>query len=333
MSPAAVRQVSPHVSTISVARSEPVPLRAVALGEFLTMELPTRETLLRPWLPAQGLVMVHASRGTGKTFFGLGVAVAVASGGEFLGWKAPSAKRVLYLDGEMPAISMQERLQKIVAGMQGPSPDPDSFHLITPDLQETGMPNLADTEERQRLDPHIECADLIIVDNVSTLCRGGRENEAEGWQGVQDWLLLMRSVGKSVLLIHHSGKGGAQRGTSKREDILDTVISLRHPADYSPQEGAHFEVHFEKSRGFCGEDARGLDVKISADETGVLSWATRTQEACTFDRVVALTNDGLSAGEVVVELGVNKSTVSRHLKKARAEGLIAAAEAPRYVHK
>ena len=41
---------------------------------------------------------------------------------------------------------------------------------------------------------------------------------------------------------------GRQRGTSRREDALDTVIALRRPDDYSPEHGARFEVHFEKLR-------------------------------------------------------------------------------------
>jgi len=57
-----------------------------------------------------------------------------------------------------------------------------------------------------------------------------------------------------VPFIHHSGKGGEQRGTSRREDVLDTVIALKRPADYSPEQGACFEVHYEKSRGIFGDD-------------------------------------------------------------------------------
>src|SRR5262249_29732034 len=96
---------------------------------------------------------------------------------------------------------------------------------------------------------------LIIVDNLSTLCRGLRENEADSWGPVQEWALRLRAAGKSVLFIHHAGKGGAQRGTSRKEDVLDTVISLRRPLDYDASQGARFEVHFTKSRGFFGDEA------------------------------------------------------------------------------
>ena len=44
--------------------------------------------------------------------------------------------------------------------------------------------------------------------------------------------LSLRRRGISVLLDHHAGRNGEQRGTSKREDVLDTMLTLRHPADY-----------------------------------------------------------------------------------------------------
>jgi putative DNA primase/helicase len=62
--------------------------------------------------------------------------------------------------------------------------------------------------------------------------------------------LQLRRAGKSVILIHHAGKSGRQRGTSRKEDVLDTIISLRRPPDYSPDQGARFEVYYEKSLGF-----------------------------------------------------------------------------------
>jgi hypothetical protein len=60
----------------------------------------------------------------------------------------------------------------------------------------------------------------------------GRENEAESWLPVQQWALSLRRRGISVLLDHHAGRNGEQRETSKREDVLDTMLTLRHPADY-----------------------------------------------------------------------------------------------------
>src|SRR5207247_1434784 len=108
--------------------------------------------------------------------------------------------------------------------------------------------------------------DLLILDNISTLCRTGTENEAESWAPVQGWLLRLRREGISVILIGHDGKGGTQRGTSKKEDVLDVVIQLKQPSDYQVEQGARFEVRIEKSRGFCGNDAAMFEAQLETIE-------------------------------------------------------------------
>src|SRR4051812_3696824 len=90
--------------------SAPLGLRVVNLAEFLREELAPRELILAPWIQTQSLSMIHAWRGVGKTFVALNVGYTVATGGEFLGWKAPGARKVLYIDGEMPAVALKERL-------------------------------------------------------------------------------------------------------------------------------------------------------------------------------------------------------------------------------
>ena len=222
-------------------------LRAISIEKFLRMEFPPREQLLAPWLPAQGIVMVYAERGVGKTYFALSVAYAVASGGRYLHWEAPKARRVLFVDGEMPAVSMQERLAGIMAAADK-GPPKDFLRLVTPDLQELPVPDLSEEGGQAALDRILGDADLVILDNVSSLFRSGVENDAESWAPVQAWTLALRRRGISSLFVHHAGKGGKQRGTSRREDVLDTVIALKRPTDYVATDGARFEVHFEKAR-------------------------------------------------------------------------------------
>ena len=88
-------------------------MRVISLNDFLQMQFPERENILSPFLPEQGLCMIYAKRGIGKTHIALGIAYAVAIGGSFLKWFALKPRKVLYIDGEMPASVMQERLKKL----------------------------------------------------------------------------------------------------------------------------------------------------------------------------------------------------------------------------
>jgi hypothetical protein len=91
---------------------------------------------------------------------------------------------------------------------------------------------------------------------------------------MQAWLLRLRRIGKTVLLIHHAGQGENARGTSKREDVLDTVISLKRPENYLPSEGARFEVHLTKARSVSGEGAQPFEAKL-VPRDGAPVWGDR----------------------------------------------------------
>ncbi|MFK7890450.1 MAG: AAA family ATPase [Granulosicoccus sp.] len=289
---------------------------AYGLGEFMALDLPARECLLAPWLTRQGLAMVYAPRGIGKTYFALGVAYAVATAGKFLGWQSEKPCKVVYLDGEMPAATMQERLSAMVtnddrddigAAMEG-------LQIVSQEKQDPAMPDLSSIEGQRLFDQVTDKADLIIVDNISTLCRAGAENKADDWNVVSEWALRMRRYGKTVLFVHHAGKGGQQRGTSKREDILDVVIALKRPMD-DAHTGASFEVHFEKARHLFGDDTKPF---VATLNDGL--WKTEQLEENTYRRVVAMTNEGLTVTEIARELDRHKSNISRHVKKAKECG-------------
>jgi len=299
------------------------PLVVLDLEAFLAKPIPPRQPLLAPILAEQSLAMIHAWRGVGKTHVALGIAYAVASGGTFLGWKAEGPRKVLYLDGEMPAGAMQERFAAIVKANEQEAPK-DYLRLVTSDMQPGAMPDLTSPEGQAAVDAIVEPdTALIVVDNLSALARGGKaENDAESWLPIAGWALKHRARRRAILFIHHSGKGGLQRGTSKREDLLDLVLALKNPKDYDPRDGAVFGVHFEKARGLCGKDVEPFEAKLSQDANGGQTWTTRAVADSAYERVIQLHDLGLNQIEIAKELEVNKSTVCRAIQRAEKEGRI-----------
>lgn len=294
------------------------PLKAISMEEFLLSTLPERDYLLHPVIPEQGIVMLVAKRGIGKTFTALHMSLSVAGGLSLFNWHAPKARRVLYVDGEMPAISMQERLAALATGMAAPPHAMQNFSIITPDIQSRPMPDLATTYGQQALEPFLAGVDLLVLDNLATLCRTGKENESQSWTPMQTWLLDLRRRGMAVLLVHHAGKSGDQRGTSAREDIMDTVISLRRPTTYSVVEGARFEVHLTKARGIVGEDAMPFEVHLRS-EGNQLIWDVNELVNVQAEQLKQLLAEGFSIRDCADEMGVSKSVVHR-LKKKLEEG-------------
>ena len=289
-------------------------LVSLDMGEFLSMPIPERGFLLSPVLPVQGIGIMYAPRGVGKTFAALSVAVAVASGGAVFNWRAPMPKKTLYVDGEMPATSMQSRLTALVSGMSVPPLALKNLALITPDLQPCPMPDLSTMSGQMMLEPFLKGVDMLVLDNIATLCRTGKENESQSWQTMQAWLLELRRRGITVLLIHHAGKSGDQRGTSAREDIMDTVISLRRPREYSMAEGARFEVHLTKARGILGDDAKPFEANL-VTEGNVLQWHIKELEDVELEELKRLLSEGYSVRDCAEEMGKSKSAIHRLKRK------------------
>ena len=292
----------------------PSALVALDMATFLTLPLTARGYLLDPVLPRQGIAILYAARGIGKTFMALSMGLAVASGGTVLKWQAATPKRVLYVDGEMPAITMQERLAALMSGMAPPPHVLQNLTIVTPDVQPMPMPDLSTTAGQAALEPLLCGRDMLILDNISTLCRTGKENESQSWQLMQSWLLDLRRRGLTVLLIHHAGKSGDQRGTSAREDIMDTVINLRRPKQYSMAEGARFEVHLTKARGLTGDDAEPFEAHLQAEDN-ILHWAIHSLEDVRLVELQKLLEEGYSIRDAADEMGISKSAAARLKKK------------------
>ncbi|MBP9841845.1 MAG: AAA family ATPase [Simkaniaceae bacterium] len=298
-------------------------LKVVSLNDFLEMYFPPRENILSPFLPEQGMCMIYAKRGVGKTHIALGIAYAVATGSLFLKWTASKPRKVLYIDGEMPATVMQERLKRLSLMSDIPLPETDHFRLITPDLQDGSLPDLSTKGGQILLEEALGDSVLLILDNVSSLFRSVEENDADSWQEIQDWLLSLRRKGKSVLLVHHAGKSGAQRGSSKKEDVLDAVMVLKHAQGYQQQQGASFDVIFEKTRHFTGKEAEPFHAEIKEIEDGL--WIWEVSEPTIDDEIIAVANavkEGLSIKEITEKTSLSKSQIETRKAKAKQLGLL-----------
>ena len=299
-------------------------MRAFGINDFLNIDVPARQMLLSPILPERSLAMLYAPRGVGKSWLGLSIGMAVAAGESLLRWSAPRQRNVLYVDGEMPLVSLQERLRKISAGFGRDIPN-DGFRILTADNVEGGI-NLGTDEGQRAIEPLLESIDLVILDNLSTLITGRSEAASDAWVPMQNWLLQLRRQGKSVLLIHHAGTNGRQRGTSRREDSLDTVIALRRPEDYSPEQGARFEIHFEKLRNRV--DAAGampfeawLET-LDADGQQSIRWSSSDLKPPMLMRAAELFSDGMTVREVAATLRISKSEAGRLRIRASEDGLL-----------
>lgn len=242
---------------------------------FLARDIPPREWLFENAIPHPSLGMLYAWRGCGKTFTALDMAVALAAGRAWADYPCPKPRRVLYVDGEMPLGDLATRLRdlcgKIVpAGL---------YILASEDMMAAGNElNLAKSAHRNtllralaKMEERDESIDFMVLDNWSALVRGVDENDNAALDPIKSWLVMLRHARTSVLLIHHAGKGGAQRGASAREDNLDYSIQLNAVLGHSYE--TRLRWTWDKCRGLK-PDPPSFDLAIREDADGAVKlWA------------------------------------------------------------
>ena len=280
----------------------------------MARDLPPRHFLLEPLLPEQSIILVAAAAGTGKTFFAMEIAYAVATGGKFLDWVAPKPAGVLYVDGELPLNLLQERIRLL---HQVHKHLPNNFNLLARDEQQKGIPCLSTPEGQEFIEQALQPdTKLIVLDNISTLVRSGLENESRSWQPIQDWTLEMRLRGYSILLIHHTGKSGDQRGTSSRIDTPDGAIKLTPLEVPVDEDTTCMLLTYIKPLRHARKSKQTEQRKLTMTD-GVWKW--EAAEISNRERITELLEANWKQSEIARELGISASAVCQHVKHIKEE--------------
>jgi putative DNA primase/helicase len=294
----------------------------VSYTDLLALTIPERPRYL-PWLPKGGNVMVFGPRGIGKTFFQLALATALTTGMPLWKWECPIPVGVLYVDGEM---QLDELRQRTTALMDTPPIAPLEFLTSQLVYERCGGKDLILTSEAMRrevnkvLDARPDIR-VLILDNISCLFSGINEDSKQDWEPINAWLIRLRHRGVTTILVHHAGKGGQQRGTSGREDSLDTVIQLAQPTGGDARDGCHFELSFTKCRSTTGEPVAPLDVRLETVNER-LRWVWQPLEVSMLDRARQMLAEGVQGPtDLGVELGISKGYASKLLRKLKKEAV------------
>jgi AAA domain len=286
---------------------------AVTSSELRDLHLTPRKKLLGDWFCEGDLGFVFGFRGIGKTWFAEAMAQTIASGGTLGDWEAHEPCKVLYVDSEMPADLMRAR--SIGLGTD------DNFQIINHEIlfeRTRKILNIANPEIQNAITRH--CVNtgvkVLLIDNLSTAAFGLKENEADSWEKMLPWLLDLRRRKIAVVIVHHAGRSGEMRGTSKREDSVFWIIALddtRKNAD--DKRGARFISHFTKpSRNTQGE-VPAYEWHFVTEPSGEVSIAHKVAQSLDVFRNVI--ESGVTRCEEIAEaMKLRPFVVSRLAKKA-----------------
>ncbi len=257
-----------EVPPIGEALTDAPALRAFTLPELEAHVFDYRRPLLLRGdavLMREGyLAEIYGLRGIGKTWFTQTIALIASSDeGSALGFHTEEPVRVLHIDGEMAGEELKDRYTDLREKLGLKSTK--NLTILAADWQDGFLPRLDTAPGRHAVEPFVEGADLIILDNRSTLFDPDGEKDPTAWQPAQDWLLSLRRRRKAVLIVHHSNRQGGARGHSKPEDVMNMLIKLTRPDGYTADQGARFLVEFDKTRGCHGMSVAPFTASLHTD--------------------------------------------------------------------
>lgn len=293
--------------------------------DFRALHFPQRECFVVPWLTEDGIDLISGWRGMGKTWLTLSILDAVTRGQPFGPWMPGISASCLFLDGEMPAQSINERLEALSQGREREHP----LYIYSDHYANLlGLPkaHLANENWRKKMKSILQArhVKLWVIDNLASLAGGLDENLKKDWDPINQWLLELRFTGITTVMLHHTNKEGEQRGTSAREDNIDVSIVLKSPSDYTPEDGCRFVLHFTKSRVATRDLPLLADTefKLIEDPTGAIFWSWGNVKRKAKQDVLTLIDEGLDTKAICDTLDITKGYVSRIRKWAIDEGYL-----------
>ena len=289
-------------------------LPILTAAQLMAADRPPRRDLLPPWLASDTRALVYGPPGIGKSFLALGIAWAVAQGGNqggdqggsFLGWRSPRPCRVLYVDGEMGAAELGDRLALF-------GKLPERLCIVPHDRPGGTRLDLGTEDGIVRLMAGWNDPQLLVLDTLSALVPSARaDRDPERHDALHCFLQHLKQSRCAVLMVDHADRNGR----TPRARSADLVMALR-PAGPTAGGNARFEIHFEKTR-----QRAPLFPSLAELQTVDGAGAWRWDAACRVDRLAALVRQGLSRRDVCEALGIERSWFFRLKAEARARGLL-----------
>lgn len=234
---------------------------------LLSDDTEKRKPMCFPVINYGEILMFYAPPGIGKTYLALYLSMIASSGGKFLKWDFKEPVKTLYIDGEMGEVELSTRIKSMSKNL--------NINLLTGNLDciypskdnKFEAPNISLYENQKEYCKliHEKNIKLLIIDNLSTCSSkiSDRDNEFQEWNRLKKWLIYLKSNQISIVLVHHTNKGGVeQAGTSERERLLNVCLFMNRSKLKMEANGTTFDLEFEKARSFYGDHTRKLNIEL-----------------------------------------------------------------------
>jgi len=220
------------------------PLVTFGLGQFIERIYPPIIYYLYPLSSTEQLVQLFGLPGEGKTLVAVEMGWCESQGLDFMDFKfnkeIKTPPPVLYVEGEMSAAQLQERICKIIDRDKDKIYDLNNFEIaVLREQPNENFTKLIHEEGRKKVELSAEALfkrrgvkPIIYIDNIRMLMGMFDEKDSTPWIPFIGWLGQMRARGYTVKFLHHStNEGSKASGSGLKEANLNLNVQLSLPKD------------------------------------------------------------------------------------------------------
>jgi putative DNA primase/helicase len=199
----------------------------VVFGDALPDDYEAPDELVEGLITSRSLTVIYGDSNSGKTFWAMSVATAIANGDLCYGRKTDPGL-VIYLASEAPG-SIRSRMQAIKryhgCNLENLAMVPVPVNFYAGDQDARDVIELVRAVEQLKAQP----VRLIIGDTLARMSAGANENSGEDMAPVMARFdEVAAATGAAVMIIHHTGKDAARgaRGWSGIRAHIDTELEV-----------------------------------------------------------------------------------------------------------
>lgn len=200
---------------------------AIRNDEYAIKPQPPIDYVISDLITNSSLNVFYGEAGSKKTYSALSMAVCVANGKEWLGFKTKKSP-VLIIDEESGEKRLSRRINETMKGMDCESTGQLYFISLA------GF-KLDNKDDVRTIESEINKlgAKLVIFDALADIMDGD-ENAKKDVQPVMNNLRkIADNTDSSIILIHHANKGGGYRGSTAIKASSDLMVQVSSDLDDS----------------------------------------------------------------------------------------------------
>jgi hypothetical protein len=244
---------SPQATQPPVVEIAPGGQPAIVGGaEYLALPRAPETWLVAPLLPVGGTMLLYGDPKVGKSFAALQLAVALATGKDWLTFQVPSPGRVVYIQLDTPRSLWADR----VASLKSSGLETDAVYFADRETLNTWPFDILDPKHQVLLAESLDKIkpSCVILDTLRESHRGD-ENDSTDMQNVLAHLTAAVKPA-ALILVAHGRKADPQRGASLINDnrgsnyVVGAVDAICHMTHKGLQAGGRAVdetfVHLER---------------------------------------------------------------------------------------